>query len=83
MCIFSDEPIASALVCHFVGFAGLYLLQGTVNLIGSPAGSRIHHGNKLEGLDMGSYLKRESEMNDVTQNKISEAQRDTYADEQI
>ena len=73
MSIFSDEPIASASVCHFVGTVGLYLLQGTINLIGSPAGCRIYHDNKLEGLDMGSYLKRESETNDVTQIKISEA----------
>ena len=73
MSIFLDVPITSALVCHFVGIIGLYLLQGTINLIGSPAGCRIHHDNKLEGLDMGSYLKRESETSDVTQIKISEA----------
>ena len=73
MSIFSDEPITSALVCHFVGIVGLYLLQGTINLISSPAGCRIHHDNKLEGLDMGSYLKRESERSDVRQKKISEA----------
>ena len=66
----ADKPITSALVCHFVGTVGLYLLQGTINLIGSPAGCRVHHDNKLEGLDMGSYLKRESERSDVTQNKV-------------
>ena len=59
----TDKPITSALLCHFVGIAGLYLFQGTINLIGSPAGCSVHHDNKLEGLDMGSYLKRESERN--------------------
>ena len=68
--LFVDKQITSALVCHFVGIAGLYMLQETINLIGSPAGCRIHHGNKLEGLDMGSYLKRESERNDVRNNKV-------------
>ena len=66
----ADKPITSALVCHFVGTVGLYLLQGIINLIGSPAGCRVHHDNKLEGLDMGSYLKRESERSDVRHNKV-------------
>ena len=46
---------------HSVGIASLYLLQGAINLIGSPAGCRVHHPDKLEGLDMGHYLTRESE----------------------
>jgi len=63
--LFPDQPTASALVCHFVGISLLYLLQGTVNLIGFPAGCRIHHDKMLEGLDMGSYLKREKEKDNV------------------
>lgn len=59
--LFPDMPLASALVSHSVGIASLYLLQGAINLVGSPAGCRIHHPDKLEGLDMGSYLTREPE----------------------
>lgn len=68
---FADMPLASALVSHSVGIASLYLLQGAINLVGSPAGCRIHHPDKLEGLDMGSYLTRKSENGNIWQNLIS------------
>ena len=75
--IFADKPITSALVCHFVGIAGLYLLRGTINLISSPAGCILGRKEKLTGLDMGSYLKKElktqndNQKDDVEENDVS------------
>ena len=54
-----------------MGIASLYLLQGAINLVGSPAGCRIHHPDKFEGLDMGSYLMRKSENGSIWENLIS------------
>ena len=56
--IFSDHPVISVLVCHFAGIVALYLLQASVNLIGSPLGCRVHGSETLEGFDMGSYIEK-------------------------
>ena len=55
--------MASALVSHIAGITVLYLLQASVNLIGSPAGCRVHGSEKLEGFDLGSYLEKRTEPN--------------------
>ena len=57
---FADRPVASAFVCHSFGIFFLYLVQGAINLVGSPVGCRSHDDNTLEGLNMGSYLKRQT-----------------------
>ena len=53
----------SALISHFTGIVALYLLQASVNLIGSPAGCRVHGSERLEGFDMGSYTDKRTEPN--------------------
>lgn len=60
ICILPDRPVASAFVCHSFGIFFLYLVQGAINLVGSPVGCRSHDDNTLEGLNMGSYLKRQT-----------------------
>lgn len=57
----SDKPVASALLCHLVGILCLYLLGGFFNLIASPVGCRSLNNEMLDGLDMGSYLKRQGD----------------------
>lgn len=61
ICILPDKPVASALLCHLVGIVCLYLLRGFFNLIASPVGCRSLNNEMLDGLDMGSYLKRQGD----------------------
>ncbi len=61
----SDQPTASALVGHFAGIVVLYLLQASLNLISPPVTCRIPNNEMLEGLDLGNYLRRESENEDI------------------
>ncbi|XP_031559604.1 uncharacterized protein LOC116295806 [Actinia tenebrosa] len=46
----------SALLRHCISFLALHLAQGTINLVGAPAGCRTHGRNTLEGLFMGTYF---------------------------
>lgn len=55
--------MVSGLVCHFAGISVLYVLQASVNLIGPPAGCRVHGSETLEGFDFGSYLLKRTEPN--------------------
>ena len=67
----SDQPTASALVGHFAGIAVLYLLQASLNLIGPPATCRILDDEKLEGLDLGNYLKTRPQEENILEYKIT------------
>ena len=58
---FSEHQVVGALVCHFAGIGVLYILQASVNLVGSPAGCRVHDSQTLEGFNFGSYLQKRTE----------------------
>ena len=58
---FSEHKVVDALVCHFAGIGVLYVLQASVNLVGSPAGCRVHGSETLEGFNFGSYLQKTTE----------------------
>lgn len=58
---FSEHQVVGALVCHFAGIGVLYVLQASVNLVGSPAGCRVHESQTLEGFNFGSYLHKRTE----------------------
>ena len=58
---FSEHKVVGALVCHFVGIGVLYVLQASVNLVGSPASCRVHDSETLEGFNFGSYLQKRTE----------------------
>lgn len=53
--------MVDALVCHIAGIGVLYVLQASVNLVGLPAGCRVHDSETLEGFDFGSYLQKTTE----------------------
>ena len=56
-----DQPIVSALVGHFVATVVIYLSQGNLNLLASPATCRIPKERMLDGLHLENYLKIGSE----------------------
>lgn len=56
-----EHKVVGALVCHFVGIGVLYVLQASVNLVGSPASCRVHDSETLEGFNFGSYLQKRTE----------------------